>query len=169
MPRQGSVLIWKETRQLSHRYSDALKYVRRIQLLPERLSYKREKAYTTMSKVIMGYGSFCSCLIEPQGVSAWFKEAAQTRVFLLSRSLLLNHLEPQSSKTKLFLPIMPIDIFDYAFILLWDNLCRKRCILQSWAKVLGQRLTLLTLFHTRQTRIQLHLSNFSSPPPHIQC
>ena len=31
-------------------------------------------------------------------------------LFLLSRSLPLNHLEPQSSKTKLFLPTMPIGI-----------------------------------------------------------
>ena len=31
----------------------------------------REKVYAKMSKVIMGNGSFCSCLIEPQGVSAW--------------------------------------------------------------------------------------------------
>ena len=47
---------------------------------------------------------------EPQVVSAWWKETAQTRVFVLSRSLLLNHLEPQSSKTKLLLPIMLIGI-----------------------------------------------------------
>ena len=40
-------------------------------------------------------------------------------------SLLLNHLEPQSSKAKLLLPIMPIGIVAYAFTLLWDNLCRN--------------------------------------------
>ena len=49
-------------------------------------------------------------------------------VFLVSRSLLLNHLEPQSSKTKLLLPIIPIDIVAYAFTLLLDNLCRNSCI-----------------------------------------
>ena len=31
-------------------------------------------------------------------------------VFLLSRSLLMNHLEPESSKAKLLLPIIPIEI-----------------------------------------------------------
>ena len=53
-----------------------------------------------MSKVVMGNGGFYGCLIEPRRVSVWWKETAQTRVFLLSLSLLLNHLEPQSSKTK---------------------------------------------------------------------
>ena len=43
--------------------------------------------------------SFYGCLSEPQGVSAWWKETAQTHVFVLFRSLLLNHLEPQSSET----------------------------------------------------------------------
>ena len=99
-----------------------------LQLFRERLSYKRWNwAYATMSKVIMGNGGFYGCLIELQGVSAWRKETAQTRVFLLSRSLLLNHLEPQSSQIKLLLPIMPIDIVAYAFRLLWDNLCRNNC------------------------------------------
>ena len=49
-------------------------------------------------------------------------------VFVFPRSLLLNHLEPQSSKAKLLLPIMPMGIVAYAFILLWDNLCRNSCI-----------------------------------------
>ena len=57
--------------------------------------FKRGKAYATMSKVIMGNGGFYGCLVETQGVSAWLKETAQTRVFLLSRSVLMNHLEPQ--------------------------------------------------------------------------
>ena len=81
-----------------------------------------------MSKVIMGNGGFYSCLSEPQGVLVWWKETAQTRAFMLSRSLLLNHLKPQSSKAKLLLPIMPIGIVAYAFTLLWDNLCRNSCI-----------------------------------------
>ena len=92
-----------------------------------RLSYKGGKAYATISKVIMGNGGFYGCLIEPQVVSAWWKKTAQKRVFLLSRSLLLNYLEPQSSKPKLLLPIMPIDIVAYTFTLLWDNLCRNSC------------------------------------------
>ena len=80
-----------------------------------------------MSKVIMGNIGFDSCLSEPRGVSAWWKETAQTRI-ILSRSMLLNHLEPQSNKAKLLLPIMPIGIVAYAFTLSWDNLCRNSCI-----------------------------------------
>ena len=49
-------------------------------------------------------------------------------VFVLSRSFLLNRLEPQSSKVKLLLPIMPIGFVAYAFTLSWDNLCRNSCI-----------------------------------------
>ena len=77
----------------------------------------------------MGNGGFYSCLIEPQGASAWWKETAQTSLLLFSCSLLLNHLEPQSSKTKLLLPIMPIDIVAYAFTLLWGNCCENSCIM----------------------------------------
>ena len=55
-----------------------------IQLFRERLSYKRGKAYATMSKAIMGNGRFCGCLSEPQGVSAWWKEAAQTCIRFFS-------------------------------------------------------------------------------------
>ena len=39
------------------------------------------------------------------------------RVFVHSRSLLLNRLEPQSSKAKLLLPTIPIGIVAYAFTL----------------------------------------------------
>ena len=73
-------------------------------------SFASTFTYAIMSKVIMGNGGFYGCLIGPQDVSAWWKETAQTRVFVLSRSLLLNRLEPQSSKAKLLLPIMPIAI-----------------------------------------------------------
>ena len=76
---------------------------------------------------------------EPQVVSAWWKETAQTRVFFQPRALLLNHLEPQSSKTKLLLHIMLIGIvtcatttttlFILAFTLLGNNVCRNSCIL----------------------------------------
>ena len=44
------------------------------------------------------YGGFYSCLSEQQGASAWWKETAQTRVFVLPPSLLLNHFKPQSRK-----------------------------------------------------------------------
>ena len=81
-----------------------------------------------MSKVIMGNGGFYSCLSEPQVVSAWWKETAQTHVFALSLNLLLNRLEPQSSKARRLLPIIPIGIVAYAFTLFWDNLCRNSCI-----------------------------------------
>ena len=101
---------------------------RSTQLFRVRFSYKLGKAYSTMSKVIMDKSGFRGCLITPQGFTGWWKETAQTRSFLPSRSLLLNDLEPQSSKTKLLLPIMPIDIVAYAFTLLWDNLCRNSYI-----------------------------------------
>ena len=84
------------------------------------MSYKREKAHATMSKVIVGKSGFYGCLIV-EGVSAWWKEKAQARVFILSPSLLLNHLETQSSKAKLLLPIITIGIVAYGFTLLWDN------------------------------------------------
>ena len=86
------------------------------------------KSLATMSKVIMGNGDFYSCLSPAQGVSAWWRETAQTRVFLLPFSLLLNHFEPQSSRPKLLLPIMLIGIVAYAFTVLWDNLRRNSCI-----------------------------------------
>ena len=44
-----------------------------------------------MSKVIMVKCSFHGCLSEPQGVSALWKGKAQTCVFVLPPSLLLNH------------------------------------------------------------------------------
>ena len=53
---------------------------KRIQLFRERLSYKRGKVYATMSQVIMGNGGFYGCLSEPEGVSAWWKETAQTHL-----------------------------------------------------------------------------------------
>ena len=66
----------------------------------------------------MGNGDFTGCFIEAQGVSALWKETAQTRVFKISPFVLLNHLEPQSSNAKLLLPIIPIGIVAYAFTLL---------------------------------------------------
>ena len=74
-----------------------------ILLFRERLSRNRGKAHMT-NYVESYYG----LLSEPQGFSAWWKETAQKRVFFLSPSLLLNHLEPQSSKALSLLPIIPI-------------------------------------------------------------
>ena len=68
-----------------------------IQLFRERLSYKRGKAYATMSKVIMGNGGFygcSSCLSVEEGNST-------NNVFVLSLTLLLNHLKPQESASVL--------------------------------------------------------------------
>ena len=76
----------------------------------------RENLNATMSKVIiMGNGGFYGCLIEPQPWCFSIVEGNSTNVCIpsesvLSCSLLLNHLEPQSIKTKPLLPIMPIDI-----------------------------------------------------------
>lgn len=76
------------------------------------------KSVKSYSRLWWLYG----CLTEPQGVSAWWKETARTCVSMLSSSFLLNHREPQSSNVKLLLPIIPIRIVGYAFILLWGNL-----------------------------------------------
>ena len=85
----------------------------------------------TMLNVIMGNGGFYSCLSEHRGVSAWWKETAQTHVFVLSRSLLLNHLEPQPSKNKLLLPIMRSAL---SHTLLCYNLCQNSCIYSVWVE-----------------------------------
>ena len=78
-------------------------------------------------------------------------------VFILSRSLLMNHLEPQSSKAKLLLPIMPIGIVAYAFTLLWDNLCRNscmHCIIQLWLPTVSA----LRILNVPRNTISLSLS-----------
>ena len=73
-----------------------------IQLFRERLSYKRGKAYTTMSKVVMGNGGFHGCLSEPQGVATWWKETAQSRIcsfsFFVAESPWTS-IRPEKSKT----------------------------------------------------------------------
>ena len=92
-----------------------------IQLFLERLSYQRGKPYATMSKVIMVFEQTLRCF-------SLVEKTIQTHVFFLSRFLLLNHLEAQSLKAKLLLPLMPIGIVEYAFTLLWDNLCQNSCI-----------------------------------------
>ena len=63
-----------------------------LQLFRERFSYKRGKADATKPKVIMSDGGFYGCLSKPQVVSARRKETAETHVFVLSPTLLLNHL-----------------------------------------------------------------------------
>ena len=100
-----------------------LQMILHLQLFRERLSHKRGKAYATMSKVIMGNGGFYGCLSEPQSVSAWWKETAQTHVFVVRTSALLpSHLKPQSNKPNVYYIIL-IGIVACAFTLLWDNLC----------------------------------------------
>ena len=47
---------------------------------------------------------FYGCFIKPLSVSAWKKETAQARVFVLPPFLLLNHLKPQPSKAQRLLP-----------------------------------------------------------------
>ena len=53
-------------------------------------SNRTGKVYVTLSDVIMGNGGFYWCLSEPQGVSAQWKETAQTRIrsfsFLVAES-----------------------------------------------------------------------------------
>ena len=55
-----------------------------------------------MSKVLMDNGGLNGCLRGPQGVSAWWKETAQAHVFVLSRSFLLNYLEPNYKASKTY-------------------------------------------------------------------
>ena len=69
-----------------------------IQLFGEKLSLKRGKAYATKSKVIVDNGGFYGRFKVFQRGG---RKKAPLCVLLLSRSFLLNHLEPQSSKTKL--------------------------------------------------------------------
>ena len=56
-------------------------------------------------------------------------------------SVLLNYLKPQSSKTELSRPKMPIGIVAHAFTLLWDNLCRNSCIMLPSVQTLTQGLS----------------------------
>ena len=55
-------------------------------------------------------------------------QTAQTRVLMLSPSLLLNSLDTQSRKAKLLLPATPIGIVEYALTLLWEILCPNSCL-----------------------------------------
>ena len=96
-----------------------------IQLFRERLSYKRGKAYATMSKVIVDNGGFYGCFKVFQRGGR--KKHNHAHSFFLD-PFSLNHLEPHSSKTKLLRPIMPIAMVAYAFTNLWNNLCRNSCI-----------------------------------------
>ena len=82
-----------------------------------------------MSKVITGNGGFKGCLLELQGVSAWWKETAQTRVVLHSRSLLPNHFTPRSSKEQTLTTHDANRNYRIRFTLLRDNPCRNSYIL----------------------------------------
>ena len=62
------------------------------------------------------------------GVSATYRETAQTNKFRPYLFLLVNTGDPQSINAKLFLPIIAIGIVAYAFTLMWDNLCRNCCM-----------------------------------------
>ena len=64
-----------------------------LQRFRERLSHKQGEAYVTMSKVIMGNGSMNGA----QGVSACKRKPHKP---------VESNCEPQSSSTKLFLPII---------------------------------------------------------------
>ena len=71
-----------------------------------------------MAKVIMDNGGFYGCLSEAKVNLKAFQRGGRKQhkhVFIFSRSLLLKHFEPISSKTKLLLPMMPIGIVAYAF------------------------------------------------------
>ena len=113
-----------------------------------------EKGCLTNREKLTGNGGFSGCVSGRQGVSAWWKETAKTHVFVLSRSLLLNHVEPESSKAILLLTIIviiPIDNVAYPFTLLWDNICRNSCQCiftyqrkssYSWTDLMPQKISL---------------------------
>ena len=65
----------------------------------------------------MGNGGFYGYLSEPQGVSAWWNETAQSRIrfFLIPCHWIALNLN--QTKAKLLLPIVPIGIVAYAFTL----------------------------------------------------
>ena len=86
-----------------------------------------------MSKVIICNGGFFSGCLNGVNLKVFQRGGRKQHkhVFVLSRSLLLNRLEPQSSKVKLLLPIKPIGIVAYAFTLSSDSLCRNSCMATS--------------------------------------
>ena len=88
----------------------------------EKLTRQRRKLLWVM--VVFTVAQWTSTLVNLQRGG----RKQHRHVFVLSRSLLLHCLEPQSSKDKLLLPIVQIGIVAYAFTLPWDNLCRNSCI-----------------------------------------
>ena len=58
----------------------------------------------------MGNGGFTVALVDLKAFQRGGRKQHKRVFGLLSRSLLLNRLEPESSKGKLLLPIMPMDI-----------------------------------------------------------
>ena len=89
------------------------------------------KAYATISKVIMGNGGFYGYLSEPQGVSAWWNETAQSRIrfFLIPCHWIALNLN--QTKAKLLLPIVPIGIVAYAFTLFVGQPLSKQLYMQN--------------------------------------
>ena len=71
-----------------------------------KVALQKGKAYPTMS--LLWVMVVCGFLIESQGVSEWWKETAQTQIFVLPRFWLLNHIECKSSKAELLLPMLSL-------------------------------------------------------------
>jgi len=68
------------------------------------------------------------CLIEAKGISSWQSDTAQARIFVIFS---LKYCWPQTRNAKLLLPIfgtISIGIVAFAFTLVWDSVCRNRCI-----------------------------------------
>ena len=109
-----------------------------IQLFRERLSYKRGKAYATIRKLLWVMVVFTVAWV----VWAWRKETAQTRVFVLSLTLLLNHLKPQESASVLVPyppsppPLPPQLFFSYCFPRLASKL--TECLDQLHVRMLDR-------------------------------
>ena len=80
---------------------------------------KALKVNATMSKVIMGNDGFALDYWNPRYFGV--REGSSTNTCIHAFSLRqVKHREPKSAK--LLLPIIPIGIVGYAFVLFWDNL-----------------------------------------------
>ena len=67
------------------------------------------------------------CLIEAKGISSWQNDTAQICVFM--RFLLLTSFKECQTITTHNIDVIPIGIVEFAFMLVWDNLCRNSCIM----------------------------------------
>ena len=111
-------------RSIVCRVARNLLHMEGLQLFQERLSNKTvcdnaESFYGKWGFTALVRGFRCFCDIEGNSTK---------KLIYAFSSLVGKHREPQSIKAKLFLPIIPIGIVAYAFMLLWDNLCRNSCI-----------------------------------------